>query len=259
VIDDSFAICGGIDMTGDRWDKPAHMPTRSPAGSAPTASPTVPGTTSPWRSTARLPARWPSSAATAGAGRPARSCRPRPARRLWPDELEPQFTAAASPSPAPSRPSANGKRSGGRGAVHRRDRKRPPLHLHREPVFHLAPIAAAIMRRMEAPDPPEIVLVTPITADGWLEQVAMDATRLRLMKIIGAADPDNRFRIFTPKTKGGQDIYVHAKVMIVDDRLAEDRLGQHEQPQPRPRQRMRPRARSPRKARSGRHAALRTG
>jgi phosphatidylserine/phosphatidylglycerophosphate/cardiolipin synthase-like enzyme len=80
-------------------------------------------------------------------------------------------------------------------------------------------IAAAIMRRMEAPDPPEIVLVTPITADGWLEQVAMDATRLRLMKIIGAVDPNNRFRIFTPKTIGGKDIYVHAKVMIVDDRL----------------------------------------
>ena len=24
VIDDCFAICGGIDMTGDRWDRPAH-------------------------------------------------------------------------------------------------------------------------------------------------------------------------------------------------------------------------------------------
>ena len=45
----------------------------------------------------------------------------------------------------------------------------------------------------------------------------MDATRLRLMKIIGAVDPDDRFRIYTPKTAGGQDIYVHAKVMIVDD------------------------------------------
>jgi phosphatidylserine/phosphatidylglycerophosphate/cardiolipin synthase-like enzyme len=75
------------------------------------------------------------------------------------------------------------------------------------------------MRRMEQPDPPEIVLVMPIRADGWLEQAAMDATRLRLMQIIGAADPANRFRIFTPVTKGGEDIYVHAKLMIVDDAI----------------------------------------
>lgn len=25
VIDDRFAVCGGIDMTSDRWDTPAHL------------------------------------------------------------------------------------------------------------------------------------------------------------------------------------------------------------------------------------------
>ena len=80
-------------------------------------------------------------------------------------------------------------------------------------------IAAAIRRRMEEPDPPEIVVVGPIKAEGWLEQVAMDATRLRLIKIIGQSDPQNRFRVYTPKTEGGDDIYVHAKIMIVDDRI----------------------------------------
>jgi phosphatidylserine/phosphatidylglycerophosphate/cardiolipin synthase-like enzyme len=47
----------------------------------------------------------------------------------------------------------------------------------------------------------------------------MDATRVRLGQVIGASDPGNRFRIYTPVTKGGDDIYVHAKVMIVDDQL----------------------------------------
>jgi phosphatidylserine/phosphatidylglycerophosphate/cardiolipin synthase-like enzyme len=80
-------------------------------------------------------------------------------------------------------------------------------------------IADAIIRRMEEPDPPEIVLVGPIKAEGWLEQVAMDAARIRLAQLIGRSDKQNRFRIYTPKTAGGEDIYVHAKVMIVDDRI----------------------------------------
>jgi phosphatidylserine/phosphatidylglycerophosphate/cardiolipin synthase-like enzyme len=80
-------------------------------------------------------------------------------------------------------------------------------------------VAAAIAQRMAETDPPEIVMVMPRTADGWLEQKAMDAARLKLAAAIGKADPRNRFRIYVPVTKGGTDIYVHAKVSIVDDRL----------------------------------------
>ena len=85
--------------------------------------------------------------------------------------------------------------------------------------FTSAKIAACIAARMEEADPPEIVLVMPRTAEGWLEQVAMDAARLKLMAAIGHKDPGNRFRIYVPMTTGGADIYVHAKVAIVDDRL----------------------------------------
>jgi len=85
--------------------------------------------------------------------------------------------------------------------------------------FTSGKIAAAIVVRMAEPNPPEIVLVMPRSAEGWLEQVAMDAARLKLMAAIGHKDPGNRFRIFVPVTKGGEDIYVHAKIAIVDDRL----------------------------------------
>ena len=47
----------------------------------------------------------------------------------------------------------------------------------------------------------------------------MDAARVRLGQVIGRSDPDNRFRIYTPVTKGADDIYVHAKVFVADDRL----------------------------------------
>jgi len=85
--------------------------------------------------------------------------------------------------------------------------------------FTSAKIAAAIAKRLEESDPPEFVMVMPRTADGWLEQKAMDAARVRLAREIAKVDSRNRFRIYVPVTRGGEDIYVHAKVSIVDDRL----------------------------------------
>jgi hypothetical protein len=80
-------------------------------------------------------------------------------------------------------------------------------------------IAAAIATRMEEESPPEIVVVMPRSADGWLEQKAMDAARVQLARAIGKVDANNRFRIYVPVTTGGADIYVHAKLMIVDDQI----------------------------------------
>ena len=80
-------------------------------------------------------------------------------------------------------------------------------------------IAEAIATRMEEANPPEIMIVAPRTADGWLEQKAMDGARTRLLCAIGEKDKANNFRIYTPVTEHGEPIYVHAKVMIVDDRM----------------------------------------
>ena len=80
-------------------------------------------------------------------------------------------------------------------------------------------IAAAIATRMGEDNPPEIAVIMPRTADGWLEQKAMDAARVQLARAIGKVDTQNRFRIYVPVTTGGADIYVHAKLMIVDDRI----------------------------------------
>lgn len=87
--------------------------------------------------------------------------------------------------------------------------------------FTSGKIAAAIAERMKDKNPPEIVLVMPRTADGWLEQKAMDGARLKLVAAIGEQDngEDHRFRVYVPVTKGGEDIYVHAKVSVVDDRF----------------------------------------
>jgi phosphatidylserine/phosphatidylglycerophosphate/cardiolipin synthase-like enzyme len=220
VIDDCFAICGGIDMTGDRWDRPVHAD-GDPDRVRPSGRPYP-----PWHD-ATMAVDGPLAVALGELARDrwfrATGERLQPIADegcIWPDGLASTFEGAKF---AVART----------GAAHRHW---PPVKevealfvdmigtakrfIYAENQYFTSPrIAAAIIKRMEEPDPPEIVLVGPIKGEGWLEQVAMDATRVRLAQLIGRFDKANRFRIFTPKTVGGEDIYVHAKIMIVDDRI----------------------------------------
>ncbi len=79
-------------------------------------------------------------------------------------------------------------------------------------------IAEAIASRLGAPDPPEIVIVHPRNADGWVEQQAMDHARDLVSSAVEAADRHDSFEIYVPYT-GETPIYVHAKLMIVDDEV----------------------------------------
>jgi phosphatidylserine/phosphatidylglycerophosphate/cardiolipin synthase-like enzyme len=78
-------------------------------------------------------------------------------------------------------------------------------------------VAEAIGRRLEEPDGPEFVIVNPKTAQGWLDETVMGPARYELVKALEKRDRHGRFRVYTPVTEGGADIYVHAKIMIVDD------------------------------------------
>ena len=220
VIDDTFAVCGGIDMTGDRWDRPAHddddpdrrRPNGKPYGPWHDATSAVTGPVAgALGDLARSRWEW----ATGETLEPIKG-----AETIWPHGLDANLTGV---DVAIART---------RAAYHDCDEIKEiealfldmiasaKRFIYAESQYFASPrIAAAIRARMMEKDGPEFVLVNPIRADGWLEQVAMDATRCRLAQVIGASDPGNRFRIFTPVTKGGDDIYVHAKVMIVDDRL----------------------------------------
>ncbi|GEQ98871.1 phospholipase D/transphosphatidylase [Iodidimonas gelatinilytica] len=80
-------------------------------------------------------------------------------------------------------------------------------------------IAKAIVRRLSEPDGPEIAVVTPETSEGWLESKVMDTARARLVSILRRYDKYRRFRLFHALSEGGHPIYIHAKIMIVDDRI----------------------------------------
>ena len=93
-------------------------------------------------------------------------------------------------------------------------------HIYAESQYFASrKIAEALARRLAEPDGPEIVLVNPVTAQGWLEPLAMDTARARLYQALHQRDPHGRLRLYHPYTAGGHPIYVHAKVMVVDDRI----------------------------------------
>ena len=56
-------------------------------------------------------------------------------------------------------------------------------------------------------------------ARGWVEEKVMGAARERLVGYLREADRHGRFRIYRPVTANGAPIYVHAKVLAIDDRL----------------------------------------
>ncbi|MFO7936078.1 MAG: VTT domain-containing protein [Kiritimatiellia bacterium] len=95
-------------------------------------------------------------------------------------------------------------------------------YIYFENQFFTAPsIGKAVQSILEREDGPEIVLVTPRETDGWLPQHTMDVLRVRLIRKLKQHDHYDRLRVFYPDGPGLTDspINVHAKVMLVDDRL----------------------------------------
>jgi phosphatidylserine/phosphatidylglycerophosphate/cardiolipin synthase-like enzyme len=80
-------------------------------------------------------------------------------------------------------------------------------------------IAEAIAKRLTEKNGPEIVVINPKTAQGWLEPIAMDSAREQIIQALQKADKSDRFRLYHPVTRKGAPIYVHAKIMIIDDKI----------------------------------------
>ena len=77
----------------------------------------------------------------------------------------------------------------------------------------------ALAARLEEDDGPEILVVLPRRGNNPLERQAMDSARHRLIHLLWAAGDRHRLGVYWPVTDEGTPIYVHSKVLIVDDRL----------------------------------------
>ncbi|WP_206611529.1 phospholipase D-like domain-containing protein [Falsirhodobacter deserti] len=220
VIDDRIAFCGGIDMTLKRWDTRAHRDDE-PARVTPSGR-----KLGPWHDAtsicdgkaARVLAdvcrdRWKRAT---GEGLPAVTG----GRAEWPSSIKPMLKNVRV-AVARSRPEMQDQKP---------IREIETLYLDliaaakrfiyaESQYFASRRIAAAIAKRLEEPDGPEIVIVNPVSADGTLEPLAMDTARARLVESLRRHCPNGRFGIYHPVTAQENPIYVHAKTMIVDDRL----------------------------------------
>jgi phosphatidylserine/phosphatidylglycerophosphate/cardiolipin synthase-like enzyme len=218
VIDDALAFCGGIDITSERWDRRDHSDAdpgrRRPDGTA----------YGPWHD------------ATSALDGPAAKAMGDLARERWHlatgEHLEP---VACETDPWPHSLAPTFQRVGlgiartvpkmeGQAEAHEIEQMYLDLiasakrYIYAESQYFASrKIARAIAQRLSEPDGPEIVVINPKTAEGWLEPIAMDSARARLVEALERIDKRRRFRLYHPQTAGGEPIYVHAKVLIVDD------------------------------------------
>jgi phosphatidylserine/phosphatidylglycerophosphate/cardiolipin synthase-like enzyme len=220
VIDDCFAFCGGIDMTAGRWDTREHRyrDSRRIGADGRIYMPWHDATTAIQGPAARTLGelareRWRHS----GAGDLAPvedEC------EVWPEGLAADFHdveigIARTRPPMPDQTEAREIE-----ALFVAQIASARDHIYAESQYFASRrIAEAIAARLAEPDGPEIVLINPLTAQGWLEPLAMDTARARIVSALALRDPHRRFRVYHPYNDGGEPIYVHAKVMIVDGRI----------------------------------------
>jgi phosphatidylserine/phosphatidylglycerophosphate/cardiolipin synthase-like enzyme/uncharacterized membrane protein YdjX (TVP38/TMEM64 family) len=222
VVDDRLAFCGGIDLTGHRWDTSAHRveePMRVSAArsygpyhdvqamvSGPAAAALGVLARDRWRALGeqRLPPvdkgpgdRWPSGTAAdlvdvdVAVARTA----PRSSTHAAVRECETLFLDSI----------AAAKRS---------------IYIENQ-YFTNDRLGDALAARLREPDGPEIVVVAPRDCDGWLERNTMGAFRNRVFHRLLAADRHGRLRLVYPiaSRERGVPTFVHSKVMVVDDEL----------------------------------------
>lgn len=220
VIDDALAFCGGIDMTADRWDTRRHLdedPRRTRPGGRPYG---------PWHD---------ATTAIDGEAAGAVACLARerwrqatgenlePAPRgpdLWPADLLPTLEHVEV-AIARTLPELGGRKEIREAeALYLEAIRRAERSVYIETQYLAARrIAEALAQRLGDPEGPEIVMILPESIEGWLEHKAMDGARAKLLRLLWRADRHKRLGVFYPVTRDGQAIFVHAKIMVIDDRL----------------------------------------
>jgi len=222
-IDDAIAFVGGIDLTVDRWDTQDHKPDDerricadgSIYGAVHDIQMAVDGEAATCVVAVAYD-RWRVATGEFLVGVHA-------SQRIWPEDLEPDFTNVAV--------------GVARTGLHRRLRRgireierlnmdalraaRRSIYIEAQ-YFADARVVDVLAAGLVKPDGPEIVILVPLKGHGFIERWVMDGNRDRVVRKLRRADKFGRLRTVYPvvaSPDGDCDIFIHAKVLIVDDKF----------------------------------------
>lgn len=219
VVDDAVAFCGGIDLTLDRWDTRSHEHVnrqrrtgsrsygpRHDVGAA------VDGEAARSLGEQAL-ARWKTATKQALAPVEAR-------HSAWPGKLEPTLRnvdvgIALTLPELEDRPEVREVEALNLAAI---AAARDTIYVENQYLASRT-IAEALAARLREADGPEIVIVLARKGNNPLERGTMDSARHRLLQQLWEADEHDRLGVYWPVTDRGAPIYIHSKVLVVDDRL----------------------------------------
>ena len=223
VVDDAVAFVGGIDLAKSRWDTPEHK-----AKDSRRVDPL--GRSYPPRHDVQMAVAGPAAAALGDLVRERW-------HRATGHRLKPPDRKDNDPWPPDLSADMENVRVGivrTEPAHEEREEIREVENLYRDSIaaarryiyienqyFTSAKIAEALASRLQEEDGPEVVLVLPRRCPGWLEESIMGALRSRLLRQLRERDLHERLRLYYPIVPelGEEHVIVHAKLMVVDDRL----------------------------------------
>ena len=223
VIDDALAFCGGIDLTIRRWDTPDHAmnnPERRDPGGADyrpfhDIQMMVDGEAA--RALAELVRRrWERAACETPLDMA-------PEEDSWPEGFEPDFTDTRV-GLARTLPEYDGEPEVREvEALFLRSIAAARREIYIENQFLTTEsVCGALIGQLEEEPRLEVLIVAPNVHQSWLEERSMNAGRRRFMERLRQAGVGDRVKLVYPTLPDddtGEGVMVHAKLMIVDDRL----------------------------------------
>ncbi|HJV11512.1 MAG TPA: VTT domain-containing protein [Burkholderiales bacterium] len=223
VVDDSVAFVGGLDLTHGRWDTPEHRADQ------------------PFRRDAQGRITRPNHDVQAIVDGPAARalgelCRDRWARLgkktvplgqafadTWPALVQPEITeldvaiARTDPGWVTGQPVQEIRQL----YIDAIGGARRSLYLENQ-YFSSSVVGEALAARLSEPDSPDVVVVSRLTEEGWLEARTMGVLRARLHQRLQALDARGRYRLLyphIPELGAPHLLNVHSKVLVMDDEL----------------------------------------
>jgi phosphatidylserine/phosphatidylglycerophosphate/cardiolipin synthase-like enzyme len=222
-IDEALGFCGGMDLTVMRWDSPQHRPTE-PLRLDPDGEPYGPV------HDIQMVVQGEAAAALAEIVRERwHRARLPPLRQsprdepLWPPTLVPDFIGT------PLTLARTFPRWEENAKIEEIDALTQDVilaartYIYIEAQYLSAPdVAKALARKLAQANGPDVVIIVTKQSRGRAEQFVMGRNRERLLRRLTRADRHRRLRIYYPavvENDAETPIHVHAKLMIVDDRI----------------------------------------